>query len=77
MADQIDIAPNVAGALQLESIGNIQIANATGRDMTVTANNILKATAVRNFDELSVVEGKTSAGVLATDVGGPSNAGKP
>ena len=75
MADEaVDLEKNVMSLLQTESIGSIQQTNQLGRGLLTVAVGVLNGSSARRFDEVGLVEGKTSAGVLATDVGGPTNA---
>jgi hypothetical protein len=75
-ASSIDVPTNFAGHAMAESLTNAQLANAQTRNLALLAVGVIGAASARNFDELGTVEGKTAAGVLATDVGGPTNAGK-
>lgn len=62
--------------LQLESVGNIQANNTRARDAATLSNNALQGAITRDFGELGTVEGKAHSGVMATDIGGPTNAAK-
>ncbi len=68
--------PSPLELLQLESVGNIQANNTRARDAATLANNALQGAITRDFGELGVLEGKANSGVMATDIGGPTNAGK-
>ena len=68
----VDLPPNVAAQLQMESVGNIQGTNAGARDSAQVANATLRFAAVRNFDELGPVEGRSVSGVLATPIASPT-----
>jgi len=69
----VDLPANVAAQLQMESIGNIQQTNAGSRDSSQVANGLLRFAAVRNFDELGPVEGRSVSGVLGTPIASPTN----
>ena len=72
MTNPIDLPPNVAAELQLETVGNIQADNRNGRAITNVAMGVLQAAAARNFDELGVTESRATSGVIATPVAGPT-----
>lgn len=71
-AEPIDLPPNVAAELQLESVGNIQANNRDGRNVGTIAMGVLQAAAARNFDELGVTESRATSGVIATPVASPT-----
>ena len=72
MAEPIDLPANVAAQLQLESVGNIQATNQQNRAVSQMASGVLQAAMARNFDELGVVEGRSTSGVLGTPIAGPT-----
>ena len=72
MPDPIDLAPNVAGALMTETVGNIQANNRDGRNISTTALGVLQSAAARNFDELGISESRAASGVIATPVASPT-----
>lgn len=72
MADPVDISPNVANMMLTESATNMQANNRDGRNLGTIAMGVLQAAAARNFDELGVVEGRSSSGVLATPIASPA-----
>jgi len=72
MTAPIDLPPNVAAQLQLESVGNVQANNRDGRNIATAALGVLQAAAARNFDELGTVESRATSGVLATPIAGPT-----
>lgn len=76
MADPVDLPPNVAAQLQQESIGNIQMTNASGRGISQMAAGVLQAAMARNFDKLGTEEARAISGLNATPIGGPTNAQK-
>lgn len=72
MPEPIDLAPNVAGALMTETVGNIQANNRDGRNVSSMAMGVLQAAAARNFDELGAVESRATSGVMATPIASPT-----
>ena len=72
MTTPIDIPPNVAAQLQLESVGNIQANNRDGRNVATASMGVLQAAAARNFDELGAVESRATSGVMATPIASPT-----
>ena len=72
MTSPIDLPPNVAAQLQLESVGNIQANNRDGRNVSTGALGVLQAAMARNFDQLDAVESRATSGVIATPVAGPT-----
>lgn len=68
-----DIPPNVAQGMMADIAGNITAANTVARNNFTIAGGVLQGSMARRFDEDSVAQGKTAAGILATDVGGPTN----
>ena len=76
MGDPVDLPPNVAAQLQQESIGNIQMTNASGRGISQMAAGVLQAAMARNFDKLGTEEARAISGLNATPIGGPTNARK-
>jgi len=71
-----DLPDNVAQNLMTSAVSGFQLSTEELRANAANAANIIRHSAARRFDELGPTEGKTSAGILATDVGGPTNAGK-
>jgi len=71
-----DLPENVAQNLMTSSVAGFQLATEELRSNAGNASNIVRHSAARRFDETDVSEGKTAAGILATDVGGPTNAAK-
>jgi len=69
-------SPSPMELLQLESVGNIQANNTRARDAATLANNALQGAITRDFGELGTLESRAHSGAMATDVGGPTNAGK-
>lgn len=76
MPEPVDLPPNVAAQLQQESIGNIQMTNASGRGISQMAAGVLQAAMARNFDKLGTEEARAISGLNATPIGGPTNAQK-
>lgn len=76
MADPIDLPPNVAAQLQLESISNGQMTNSQGRAIATMATGVLQASMARNFDELDAVEGRSVSGLISTPIGSPAGQAK-
>jgi hypothetical protein len=72
MADPVDLPPNVASQLMVETTGNIQANNRDGRGVSSIAMGVLQAAAARNFDELGAVESRATSGVMATPIASPS-----
>lgn len=72
MADPIDLPPNVASALMVETTGNIQANNRDGRNVSSLAMGVLQNAAARNFDELGAVESRATSGVMATPIASPT-----
>lgn len=72
MSGQIDLPPNVATQLQLETVGNIQANNRDGRGVATVSLGVLQAAAARNFDELGAVESRATSGVMATPIASPT-----
>lgn len=72
MADPIDLPPNVASALMVETTGNIQANNANGRAVANVAMGVLQAGAARAFNELDAVESRATSGVMATPIASPT-----
>jgi flagellar basal body rod protein FlgF len=72
----VDLPPNVAAQLQQESIGNIQMTNASGRGISQMAAGVLQAAMARNFDKMGTEEARAISGLNATPIGGPTNAQK-
>lgn len=68
----IDLPPNVAAQMMLESTTNMQANNRDGRGVSTVALGVLQAAAARNFDELGATESRATSGVLATPVGTPT-----
>lgn len=68
----VDLPPNVAAQLQMESVGNIQANNRDGRNVSTTALGVLQSAAARNFDELGAVESRATSGVMATPIASPT-----
>jgi len=69
-----DIPDNVAQGMMTDIAGNVALANTQARNTFTAAMGVIQGSVARRFDEMGVAEGKTAAGVLATDVGGPTNA---
>lgn len=76
MSGSIDLPPNVAAQLQMESVMNGQITTNQGRQISQMANGVLQAAMARNFDKIGTEESRAISGVLATPVAGPTNAAK-
>lgn len=72
MAEPIDLPSNVAAQLQLESVGNIQANNQSGRAVSTAAMGVLQAAMARNFDQLDAVESRATSGVMATPIASPT-----
>jgi hypothetical protein len=72
MAEPVDLPSNVAAALQLESVGNIQANNRDGRNVATASMGVLQAAQARNFDELGVTESRATSGIIATPVASPT-----
>lgn len=74
MAD-FDLPPIVAQKLLADSMTRHERSMQQIEGDVGVSHNIARFSALRRFDETGVAEGKTTAGMLATDVGGPTNAG--
>ena len=72
MADPIDLPPNVAAQLQLESMQNGQITTNQGRQISQMANGVLQAAMARNFDKIGTEEARAVSGINATPIAGPA-----
>lgn len=72
MAEPIDLPPNVASALMVETTGNIQANNRDGRNVSSLAMGVLQNAAARNFDELGATESRATSGVMATPIASPT-----
>lgn len=68
----IDISPNVANALLIESVGNIQTTNGSARNQAALSMGVLQAAQARNFDELGTTESRAVSGVMATPIAPPT-----
>lgn len=68
----IDLPPNVAAALQMESIGNIQSNNSRNRNVGDVAMGVLQGAMVRKHDEVGPVESRAVSGVMATPIASPT-----
>ncbi|MEM7557489.1 MAG: hypothetical protein AAF394_00065 [Planctomycetota bacterium] len=75
MSQGIDLPPSVAQAMLAESSGNIQAANAQGRNTFVLASGALQAGISKTHNELGPVESRAVSGVMATPVAGPATQG--
>jgi len=71
-----DLPESVAQQFMADTIASARNTSDESRSLTTIAAGVLKAAAARNFDELGTVESKANSGVMATDMGGPTNAGK-
>jgi len=76
MPDPVDLPPNVAAQLQLESVQNGQITTNQGRQVSQMANAVLQAAMARNFDKIGTEEARAISGVNATPIAGPANVAK-
>lgn len=76
MPDSIDLPPNVAAQLQLESVQNGQITTNQGRQVSQMANAVLQAAMARNFDKIGTEEARAVSGINATPIAGPANTAK-
>lgn len=72
MAEAIDLPPNVASALMVETTGNIQGTNRDGRNIAAMSMGILQAGSARAFNELDAVESRATSGVMATPIASPT-----
>lgn len=72
MADPIDLPPNVAAQLQLESMQNGQITTNQGRQISQMATGVLQAAMARNFDKIGTEEARAVSGINATPIAGPA-----
>jgi hypothetical protein len=76
MSDPIDLPPNVAAAMQLQSVENAQITTNQGRQVSQMANAVLQAAMARNFDKIGTEEARAVSGINATPIAGPANTAK-
>jgi len=74
--ESIDLPPNVAAQLQLESVQNGQITTNQGRQVSQMANAVLQAAMARNFDKIGTEEARAVSGINATPIAGPANTAK-
>ena len=74
--ESIDLPPNVAAQLQLESVQNGQITTNQGRQVSQMANTVLQAAMARNFDKIGTEEARAVSGINATPIAGPANTAK-
>ena len=72
-----DLPEAVANQLMTETVGNIQSANASARNVATLANGVLQAAMARNFDELGTIESRANSGVIATPVASPATQAGP
>ena len=68
----VQLGNTISELLLTESAGNIQQANASGRDITVLAAGTLKGGMAKTFNELGPVESRAVSGVMATPVASPT-----
>jgi len=68
----IDLPPNVAAQLQLESMQNGQITTNQGRQISQMATGVLQAAMARNFDKIGTEEARAVSGINATPIAGPA-----
>jgi len=73
----IDLSENVANVTLTESATNMQASNRNSRGVFDAVMGAIAGTVQTNFAEVGVLEGRAVSGVNATDLGGPTNAGKP
>lgn len=76
MSQGIDLPPSVAQAMLTESSGNIQAANAQGRNTFVLASGSLQAGIARTHNEIGAEESRALSGLMATPVAAPANQGQ-
>lgn len=72
----IDLPENVTGLLLKTGSEFHQTHMSEITSNAGTAHNLARLIAVRNFDEVGVLEGRSVSGVLATPIAGPTNAQK-
>ena len=72
----IDLPENVAGVIIKAGSESFQALMTDINNNGAHIHNVTRGSIFRRFDETGVAEGKTQSGVLATDVGGPTNKGK-
>ena len=75
--EPIDLSPNVANVTLTESSTNMQASNRNSRGVFDAVMGAIAGTVQTNFAEVGVLEGRAVSGVNATDLGGPTNAGRP
>ena len=62
--------------LMTNTLGNINAASDSLRFAHANASSVIEHASARNFDELGTLESRANSGVMATDMGGPTNAGR-
>ena len=67
-----DLAAGVAEHLTMESIGNIQMSNTNARNSSQEINSIMGRSSARKFDEYSISESRSDAGLIATPIASPT-----
>lgn len=74
-APAVDVPPNVAAALQLESLGSIQQTARDSRNSASLASSALQAGIASTQNLLGTsVTSRAVSGVVATPIAGPTNA---
>jgi hypothetical protein len=69
----VDIPENVAANVLASQTLGFNLAIEELRNNSANAANIVRHSAVRRFDELGIGESRAQTGMLATDIGGPTN----
>lgn len=69
-----DLPERVAESLLTAHVEEARYDLAELRKNASNASNIIRHSAVRRFDEIGIGESKAQSGLMATDVGGPTNA---
>lgn len=68
----IDLPPNIAAQLQLETVGNIQGSNNRNRGVSDAAMGVLQGAMARKHDEIGPIESRAVGAVMATPIASPT-----
>jgi len=71
-----DVPPGAGGLLMTDLIGSVQANNSAQRSIFSIAAGSLQAAIVKQSSEMDTEESRAISGVMATPIGGPTNAQK-
>ena len=71
-----DVPPGAGGLLMTDLIGSVQANNSAQRSIFSIAAGALQAAIVKQSSEMDTEESRAISGVMATPIGGPTNAQK-